>query len=153
LGSYNDCMEFKQCKAIVLFGRDENGNRAGLVPPRRCLRRATKGEYCGVHARKAELNDLLQACFISTWEWKVKDWHRTQQRRREQEQQQRERDLRAMRANSGEWPVPQHGRRLQAGEAFEVAQGLQDLAERCGFEDLATHIKRNELEWALAFFR
>jgi len=117
------------------------------------MRLATNGRYCGVHARKASLHDLFDECFVSTWEWKVKEWHRAQQRQREDEQRRRERKLVSMRANSRSRAAPHRGGRLQAGEALELAKGLGNLAQRSGFDELASHIRENEFEWALAFFR
>ena len=67
-------MSLPQCKAIVLHGRDAKGNRAGLVPPRHCQRPSTKGDYCGLHAKQAELQDLLRDCMSPMWEMKVRMW-------------------------------------------------------------------------------
>ena len=73
-------MSLPQCEAVVLFGRDTKGNRAGLVAPRRCRRPATKDHYCGVHARQAEQQDLLRECLSPTWERKVVAWQERRQR-------------------------------------------------------------------------
>jgi len=80
--SYGGCMKLDQCNAIVLHGRDAKGNRAGLIPPRRCQRVAKAGPYCGLHARNPELHDLIRDCLGPTWEIKVRMWE--ERRRRDQ---------------------------------------------------------------------
>lgn len=75
-------MPLDQCQAIVLHGRDATGNRAGLIPPRRCQRPAKHGDYCGLHAKQAELQALLRGCMVPTWEVKVRVW---EERRRQRE--------------------------------------------------------------------
>jgi hypothetical protein len=72
--SYAHHMAIEQCSAVVLHGRDSKGNRAGLVPPRRCRRPATQDRYCGLHAKQAEVQDLLQECLSPMWESKVRMW-------------------------------------------------------------------------------
>jgi len=79
---YDRSMTIPQCKAIVIYGRDAKGNRSGLIPPRQCLRPATDGDYCGLHARQAELQDLLRSCLAYDWEWKVKAWRDRKHRER-----------------------------------------------------------------------
>jgi len=74
-------MSLPQCQAIVLHGRDTKGNRAGLVPPRRCRRVATEPPYCGLHAKNAEAMDLLRDLMAPGWELKVQHWE--DRRRRE----------------------------------------------------------------------
>lgn len=76
-------MTIKQCQGVVLHGRDGSGNRAGLIPPRRCNRPANKGTYCGLHARQSEMQDLLRQCLSPAWEHHVKFWQ--DQKRREAE--------------------------------------------------------------------
>jgi len=78
-------MTLPRCKALVVYGRDAKGNRSGLVPPRTCLRVAKDGDYCGLHARQAELQDLLRECFGYGWERKVRTWEQSQLRERERE--------------------------------------------------------------------
>ena len=75
---YIEQVTLPQCKAIVLYGRDRSGNRAGLMPPRRCQRVAREGKYCGLHSRQAELQDLLADCLSPLWEMKVKRWQNRQ---------------------------------------------------------------------------
>jgi len=82
---YNAPMALPQCKAIIFFGRDTRGNRSGLVPPRICQRVATQGEYCGLHARQAELQDLYRQIFGYGWEYKVTSWEDKRRREREKE--------------------------------------------------------------------
>ncbi len=82
---YDVCMTLPKCKAIVVYGRDSKGNRSGLIPPRTCQRVAKDGDYCGLHARQAELQDLLRECFGYGWESKVASWEQRQQRERERE--------------------------------------------------------------------
>lgn len=60
----------------MLFGRDATGNRSGLIPPRRCQRVANRGAFCGVHAKQAELQGLLQDCLAPGWERKVERWEK-----------------------------------------------------------------------------
>ena len=67
-------MSLSQCKAVVIYGRNSKGNRSGLVPPRQCQRPATRGDYCGLHARQAELQDLLRECLAYDWERRVQSW-------------------------------------------------------------------------------
>ena len=78
-------MTLHQCKAIVLHGRDRVGNRGGLVPPRRCRRPSRAGDYCGLHDRQAELQDLLRNCMGHGWEHKVHAWEARRQREAEAE--------------------------------------------------------------------
>jgi len=79
-------MGFKRCEGVVLHGRDEGGNRAGLVPPRRCWKVALKGgEYCEVHRPAAEHQDLLRQLFRPGWERLVDRWEREKQRQQERE--------------------------------------------------------------------
>jgi len=56
-----------------------------MIPPRRCQRPATKGEYCGLHVRQSTLQDLLRECLSPGWERTVQRWH--EQQRQEQERQ------------------------------------------------------------------
>lgn len=79
---YHRVMDLTQCKAIVLYGRDYKGNRKGLIPPRRCQRPATQGDYCGIHARQAELQDLLRSCLSYDWERKVRAHEERDHKRR-----------------------------------------------------------------------
>ena len=65
-------MTLPRCCAVVLHGRDAKGNRAGLIAPRRCQRVATADSYCGLHARQAEMQDLLRQCLSPGWEATVK---------------------------------------------------------------------------------
>ncbi|MBN1337174.1 MAG: hypothetical protein JXB39_14535 [Deltaproteobacteria bacterium] len=70
-------MRFRQCEAIIVYGRDEDGRRAGLVPPRRCRRVALEGsDYCEVHAPQAYLQDLLRRLFPLSWHVTVEVWMR-----------------------------------------------------------------------------
>jgi hypothetical protein len=71
------------CEALVLYGRDGTGNRAGLIPPRRCRRLATSGEYCGVHAPQSDLQDLLRRCMNPSWERHVEVWEVDKKRQAE----------------------------------------------------------------------
>lgn len=80
-------MTLPQCKAVVLYGRDAKGNRGGLIPPRHCQRPATTGDYCGVHARQAEMQDLLRDCLSPSWETEVKLWEARRTRQAELEGQ------------------------------------------------------------------
>lgn len=68
------------CEALVLYGRDNTGNRAGLIPPRRCRRLATSGEYCGVHAPQADIQDLIRRCMNPSWERHVEVWEADKRR-------------------------------------------------------------------------
>lgn len=68
------------CEALVFYGRDGTGNRAGLIPPRRCRRLATSGEYCGVHAPQADLLDLYRRCVNPSWERHVEVWEADKRR-------------------------------------------------------------------------
>ncbi len=79
---YHRVMDLTQCKAIVLYGRDYKGNRKGLIPPRCCQRPATQGDYCGLHARQADLQDLLRSCMTYDWERKVRTFEDKKHRRR-----------------------------------------------------------------------
>lgn len=81
LCGYTEEMTLPQCKAIVLYGRDRSGNRAGLMPPRHCQRVAREGKYCGLHNRQAELQDLLADCLSPIWEVKVKLWQERQRKK------------------------------------------------------------------------
>ena len=74
-----------RCKAIVLYGRDQTGNRAGLIPPRQCNRAARKGDYCGLHERQADLQGLLRQCMTPGWPEIVRSWE--DRRRREDHRQ------------------------------------------------------------------
>jgi cation transport regulator ChaB len=78
-------MPLPQCKAIVTHGRDAKGNRSGLVVPRICQRVAKHGDYCGLHAKQAELHDLYRECFGYGWEYKAEAYQRRQRRAREKE--------------------------------------------------------------------
>ncbi|MBM4368413.1 MAG: hypothetical protein FJ102_19520 [Deltaproteobacteria bacterium] len=86
-------MTLTQCKAVVLHGRDETGNRAGLIPPRRCNRPATAGDYCVVHVRQAEMQDLLKECLHPSWEARVQLWEDRKRRDAEKEGQRISRGL------------------------------------------------------------
>ncbi|MBW2253690.1 MAG: hypothetical protein JRI25_03735 [Deltaproteobacteria bacterium] len=76
-------MELKQCQGVVLQGRTAKGGRSGLIPPRRCRRAAFgEGDYCEVHQRQAEVQDLLHECLKYDWERIIERW----ESRREREQ-------------------------------------------------------------------
>jgi hypothetical protein len=78
-------MDLPRCKALILYGRDAGGNRAGLIVPRTCQRVATQGDYCGLHARQAELQDLYREIFGYSWESKVQRYEDRQRRERLEE--------------------------------------------------------------------
>jgi len=70
---------------MILCGRDNRGNRAGLVVPRTCRRVATQGDYCGLHVRQSELQDLYREIFGYTWELKVQRYEDRKRRQRVEE--------------------------------------------------------------------
>ena len=74
-------MSLPQCEAIVTSGRSASGRRAGLVPPRRCGKVATAGDYCGNHSKQADLQTLYRSIFGSYWEQRVQTWQREQNRK------------------------------------------------------------------------
>jgi len=78
-------MSLPRCRALILFGRNGSGNRAGLVTPRTCRRVATHGEYCGLHAHQAALQGLYRDIFGFGWEYKVQTYEERQRRIRVQE--------------------------------------------------------------------
>lgn len=78
---YRPRMPLEQCSAVVLHGRDSTGNRGGLVPPRRCRRPSTQGDYCGLHAKQADVQDLLRDCLSPMWESRVRRWEERRRRR------------------------------------------------------------------------
>jgi hypothetical protein len=78
-------MSLPRCKAIILYGRDAKGNRGGLVVPRTCNRVATRGDYCGLHVRQAELQALYRDIFGYGWETKVRIFEDRKRRERERE--------------------------------------------------------------------
>lgn len=82
---YSVFMSLPRCKAIILYGRDAKGNRGGLVVPRTCSRVATRGDYCGVHARQAELQALYRDLLGYGWETKVRLFEDRKRRERERE--------------------------------------------------------------------
>ena len=140
-------MKFNQCEAIVLHGHDGKGNRKGLIPPRRCLRRATHGDYCCNHVSQAKLQDLFRSCLTYNWEFRVEQWERDQERAAKELERRRELAQQQAKLEAIRNP-PRQGMQFFEAEAF--IDGLGRAAEQAGHTQLARSMTEERLAWALA---